>query len=61
VGQNSHHFGPLTQREPAEENVKLYREEAPRPRLAVLEFRRDQQISQRTLKRAKQKLEARSM
>jgi hypothetical protein len=40
VGQNSRHFGPLPQSARAEKNVELYREEAPRPRLAVLEFRR---------------------
>jgi hypothetical protein len=47
---------PRTERERAEENLKLYLEEAPRTRLDVLDFVRDQKISERTLKRAKQKL-----
>jgi hypothetical protein len=52
---------PRTQSERAEENLKLYMEEAPRTRLEVLDFMRDQQIAERTLKRAKQKLGVRSV
>jgi hypothetical protein len=51
VGQNSRHFGPLTQSEPAEEYLKLRMEPAPRTRLEVLDFMRDEQIAKRTLKR----------
>jgi hypothetical protein len=49
------------QSERAEENLKLYLEEAPRTRLDVLEFMEDQQISERTLKRVKKNLGVRSV
>jgi hypothetical protein len=52
---------PRTQSERAEENLKLYLEEAPRTRLDVLDFARDQKISERTLDRAKQALGIRSV
>jgi hypothetical protein len=52
---------PRTRSERAQENLKLYLEEAPRTRLDVLDFIPDQQISERTLKRVKQTLGVRSV
>jgi hypothetical protein len=49
------------QSERAEENLKLYLQEAPRTRLDVLDFVKDHQISERTLERAKQSLGIRSV
>ena len=48
-------------RERAQENIRLYLEEAPRLRDDVYEFAKDQKISERTLERIKQDLQIRSV
>jgi hypothetical protein len=52
---------PRTESERAEENLRLFLEEAPRTRSEVLDFLQEQKISERTLRRAKQKLGIRSV
>jgi hypothetical protein len=61
LGRTKKRGRPRMQSERAEENLKLFLEEAPRTRLEVREFVKDQQITDRTLARAKRTLGVRSV
>ena len=61
MGKTKTRGRPRTESERAEENLRYYLEEGPRTRSDILDFIKDQKISEKTLKRAKKSLGVRSV